>query len=122
MQMTFEQAQRSGLLQAFAGGRGSGGYMMRSEKRPGSGYGNRRRRPRRKRAGILYILLTLLVSVVLWPVGMVLLWRRKVRLQPGTKLLISLLTLCISIFLIVFALTVPLNDPKLTAYQDKAND
>ena len=80
MQMTFEQAQRGGLLQAFAT-RGNG-YMMRSEKRPGSYGGGRQpgRRPRRKRAGFFYIFLTLLVSIILWPVGMVMLWRRKVRM------------------------------------------
>ena len=37
MQITYEQAQRSGLLQAFAGR--NNGYMMRSEKRPDP-YGN----------------------------------------------------------------------------------
>ena len=122
MQMTFEQAQRGGLLQAFAT-RGNG-YMMRSEKRPGSYGGGRQpgRRPRRKRAGFFYIFLTLLVSIILWPVGMVMLWRRKVRMQAGTKLLISLLTLCISVFLIVFALTVPVENEKFTAFQDRAND
>ena len=122
MQMTFEQAQRSGLLQAFASR--NSGYMMRSEKRPDA-YRNGRqpgRRPPRRRAGAFYIFLTLLVSVILWPVGMVMLWRRKVRMQAGTKLLISLLTLCISVFLIVFALTVPVENEQFTAFQDRAND
>ena len=125
MQMTFDQAQRPGLLSAFALRKRSG-YMMRSEKRPGyngAGNGNRGRRPRRKkRASIPYILLTLLISVILWPVGMVMLWRRKVRMQAGSKLLISMLTLCLSVFLIVFALTVHVDNPKYTAFQDSAND
>ena len=121
MQMTYEQAMRPGMLLAFANRRGSG-YMMRSERRNGS-YGNgSKRRPPRKRAGFLYIFLTLLLCVILWPVGVVMLWRRKVRLQPGTKLLISLFTLCLSVFLIVFALTVPVNNPEFTAFQDRAND
>ena len=125
MQMTFDQARRPGLLSAFAL-RHRSGYMMRSEKRPGyngTGGNNRGRRPgRRKKAGIPYILLTLLVSVILWPVGMVMLWRRKVRMQAGSKLLISMLTLCLSVFLIVFALTVQVDNPRYTAFQDKAND
>lgn len=123
MEMTFEQAMRPGMLQAFANRRGSG-YMMRSEKRGGS-YGTggpNRRPPKRKRAGFLYIFFTLLISLILWPVGMVMLWRRKVRLQAGTKLLISLLTLCLSVFLIVFALMVPVDNPEYTAFQDRAND
>ena len=122
MQMTYEQAQRSGLLQAFASR--NNGYMMRSEKRAGP-YGSGRqpgRPPRRKRAGFFYIFLTLLISVILWPIGMVMLWRKKVRMQAGTKLLISLLTLCISVFLIVFALTVPVENEQFTAFQDRAND
>ena len=121
MQMTYEQAMRPGLFQAFATRRGSG-YMMRSEKRDGGYGGGSHKPPRRKKAGFGYIFLTLLISVILWPVGMVMLWRRKVRLQAGTKLLISLLTLCVSVFLIVFALTMPVDNPEFTAFQDKAND
>ena len=123
MEMTFEQAMRPGMLQAFANRRGSG-YMMRSEKRGGS-YGTggpNRRPPKRKKAGFIYIFFTLLISLILWPVGMVMLWRRKVRLQAGTKLLISLLTLCLGVFLIVFALMVPVDNPEYTAFQDRAND
>ena len=124
MDMTFDQAMRPGILQAFANRRGSG-YMMRSEKRSGaygSGNGGNRRPPKRKRAGFLYIFFTLLISLILWPIGMVMLWQRKVRLQAGTKLLISLLTLCLSVFLIVFALMVPVDNPEYTAFQDRAND
>ena len=126
MQMTMDAALCPGLLQAFALKKGSG-YVMRSEKRPGYGGGgspNHRngRKPKRPKAGIFYILLTLLMCVLLWPVGLVMLWARKVRMQPGTKLLISLLTLCVSVFLIVFTLTVPVDNPKFTEFQDKAND
>ena len=121
MQMTYEQAMRPGGLMWFASRRGSG-YMMRSEKRNG-GYGSPNRRPpRRKKAGFFYIFFTLLLSVILWPVGMVMLWQRKVRMTAGTKLVVSLLTLCLSVFLIVFALTVPLDNVEFTAFQDKAND
>ncbi len=126
MQMTFDQAIKPGFLQAFAFRRNSG-YVMRSEKRPGYGGSagggrNNRRKPRRPKAGILYILLTFLILLVVWPVGIVMLWRRKVRMTAGTKLLISLLTLCVSVFLIVFALTIHVDNPKYTEFQDKAND
>lgn len=121
MQMTYEQALRPGALMLFAA-RGGSGYMMRSEKR-GGGYGSPNRRPpRRRKAGFFYIFFTLLLSVILWPIGMVMLWQRKVRMTAGTKLLISLLTLCLSVFLIVFTLTVPLDNVEFTAFQDKAND
>ena len=128
MQMTYDQAMRPGLLTLLAARR-RGGYVMRSEKRPGYGGGSggsagqggkKPRRPRK--AGFFYILMTLIISLILWPIGMVMLWRRKVRMQAGTKLLISLLTLCISVFLIVFVLTVHVDNERFTAYQDKAND
>ena len=121
MQMTYEQAMRPGALMLFAARKGSG-YMMRSEKRGGAYGSPNRRPPRRKKAGFFYIFITLLLSVLLWPIGMVMLWQRKVRMTSGTKLVISLLTLCMSIFLIVFALTVPLDNVEYTAFQDKAND
>ena len=121
MQMTYEQAMRPGALMLFAA-RGGSGYMMRSEKRGGAYGSPNRRPPKRKRAGFFYIFCTLLLSVLLWPIGMVMLWQRKVRMTSGTKLLISLLTLCMSVFLIVFALTVPLDNVEFTAFQDKAND
>ena len=124
MQMTMDMP-RPGLWLAFAH-RGGSGYVMRSEKRPaysgGDGNSPRRRKPRRRRPSALYIIMTVLVSIILWPIGMVLLWRRKVRLQPGTKLLMSLLTLCLSVFLIVFLLTVPVDNARVTAAQDAAND
>lgn len=124
MQMTFDQAMKPGILQAFA--LRKKGYVMRSEKRPGygsSGGGrNNGRRPKRPRASVPYVLLTLLILVLVWPVGIVMLWRKKVRMQAGTKLLISLLTLCMSVFLIVFALTIHVDNPKYTEFQDKAND
>lgn len=124
MQMTMDQTIRPGLAHAFALRRGSG-YVMRSEKRPaygGSSPNRGGRKPKRPRAGILYILFTILISIIIWPVGLVMLWSRRVRMQAGTKLLISLLTLCVSVFLIVFALTVHVDNPRFTEFQDKAND
>lgn len=120
MQLTMDQAMGRGFL-LFA--RRSGGYVMRSEKRPGQGgAGHRGRKPRRPKAGIFYIIMTIIISVILWPVGMVMLWRKKVRMQTGTKLLISLLTMCMCIFLIVFALTVHVDNDSYTEFQDRAND
>ena len=123
MQMTMDQAFRPGLL-AFAL-KHSKGYVMRSEKRPGYGggaSGGGSRKPGRPKAGLFYIIMTIIISVILWPVGMVMLWRKKVRMQAGTKLLISLLTMCLCIFLIVFALTVHVDNEKYTEFQDQAND
>ena len=100
-------------------------YMMRSEKRPGYGGASGRGRPpkrRRRRGGFLYALGTALASVLLWPVGMVLLWRRRLRWQATTKLLFSIVTLFICVVGYGFALTVPTGNPTVTRVQDSVND
>ena len=114
MQMTMDQAMRPGMFN-FA--RRSGGYVMRSEKRPAYGSsGSGGRKPKPPKAGAFYILMTLIISILIWPVGMVMLWRKKVRMQTGTKLLISLLTMCASVFMIVFLLTVRVEDERFTVF------
>lgn len=102
----------------------SKGYVMRSEKRPayGSTSGGRVHKPKKPKAGLFYIIMTIIISVILWPVGMIMLWRKKVRMQAGTKLLISLLTMCFCVFLIVFGLTVHVDNEQYTEFQDRAND
>lgn len=110
---------------AFALGR-SRDYMMRSEKRTGSGgtsgSGNRRPPRRKRRAGFFYMLFTILLSLIFWPIGMIMLWRRKVRWTVGAKLVFSLISLFVCIFLIVFALTVPTGNDDITRVQDNIND
>ena len=89
-------------------------YMMRSEKRPSYGGASGRGRPpkrRRRRGGVLYTLWTVLASVLLWPVGMVLLWRRRLRWQVTTKLLMSIITLFICVVAYGFALDVYKRQP-----------
>lgn len=109
----------------FASGRN---YMMRSEKRGSSGSmrhapapGKKPPRRKRRRAGFFYKLFTMLLLLTLWPVGLMLLWRRKVRWSIGTKLLTSIVTLAACIVLIGFALTVNTDNPQYTAVQDSVN-
>ena len=122
MQATYNDSASTML---FATGRD---YMMRSEKRsrsagsPSSGSPKRRPpRRRRKRAGFFYKLIMMVLLLVLWPVGLVMLWQRKVRWGVGTKLLTSVVTFAACIILIGFALTVNTNNADYTAMQDKAN-
>ena len=121
------QATYNDSTMLFATGRD---YMMRSEKRgrssgsaPSGAPRNKRRPPRRrrKRAGFFYKLIMMLLLLVLWPVGLILLWQRKVRWGVGTKLLTSVVTFGACIILIGFALTVNTNNADYTAMQDKAN-
>src|SRR5699024_7820476 len=99
-------------------------YMMRSEKRPGysGGYGGGRPPKRRRRGGFFYALLSVLASALLWPVGMVLLWRRCLRWQVTTKLLVSIATLFVCVIGYGYALTVPTGNPDVTRMQDAVND
>lgn len=104
----------------------SRGYMMRSEKRGsepsrGSASGGRPPRRRRRRAGFFYKLLMLILLLTVWPLGLLMLWRRKVRWGVGTKLLTSVVTLAACVILIGFALTVDTGNPRYTAIQDNVN-
>ena len=101
-------------------------YMMRSEKRGSSGPVHRspapgKKPPRRRRAGFFYKLLMMLLLLTLWPVGLFLLWRRKLRWGVATKLLTSVVTLAACIVLIGFALTVQTDNVQYTAVQDSVN-
>ena len=78
-------------LQLFAR-RGGRNYMMRSEKRPGYNRPAQKPRPRRRRRNVGYIVLTLIVAILLWPVGLFLIsvsythldvYKRQVRVAQG---------------------------------------
>lgn len=122
MQAVFNPSPAATVLR-FAGGRS---YMMRSEKRGGPAPNHRASAPRppkrrRRRAGFFYKLLTLLLLLTVWPVGLMLLWRRRLRWGVGTKLLTSVVTLAACIVLIGFALTVNTGNAQYTAVQDSIN-
>lgn len=92
-----------GRLHFFAGGYN---YMMRSEKRRRGAQGGASpdgrppKRRRRRRAGFFYKFITLLLLLALWPVGLILLWRRRLRWSALTKLATSLVTLVACVVLI----------------------
>lgn len=125
MQAVIDNSARPGILMQFARRRD---YMMRSEKRGGYNQGgssapnNRGRRPRRRKAGFFYIFFALLLSVLFWPIGMIMLWRRKVRWRITTKLITSIVTLFLCVTLVGFGLTVQTDYPAVTKVQDSVND
>lgn len=104
--------------------------MMRSEKRrrsaplPSSGtQPDPQRPPQRKkprRAGTFYIAVTMLLLLVLWPIGLIFLWRGKLRWGTLTKLFVSVITMMSCILLLGALLTVETGDPNLTAIQNQA--
>lgn len=102
--------------------------MMRSEKRdrmvqPAQNDSRpRARKRRRKGAGFVYKFFMMLLLLLLWPFGLLMLWRRKVRWSGAMKLLVSIVTLAACILIYGFALTVPVDNAQYNAIQDKAND
>ena len=108
-------------LQLFAR-RGGRNYMMRSEKRPSYNRPAQERRPRRRRRNVGYIVLALIVAILLWPVGLFLIWNRRLRCGVGGKLLWSAATLAVFCGLIIALLTVPTGNAEFQRFQDNAND
>ena len=100
MQAVFDSAVMPRERVFFARRRGRD-YMMRSEKRDGYRYGgsssNGKKPKKRRRAGFFYIFFTLILSILFWPIGMILMWRRRLRWKLTTKLLTSIVTLALCV-------------------------
>ncbi len=100
-------------------------YMMRSEKRPvyqsNKSGKKKKKKKQQKRAGAGYVFLTMVLLLLVWPIGLILFWRRKVRGSVGAKVLVSLVTLVLGIMLYAALLNAPFTNPRLKELQDKAN-
>ncbi len=94
-------------------------YMMRSERR--ASYNRAPRRRRRRPGGFIYGLVAIIVSIIIWPLGMAMLWARRLKWSAGVKLIASALTLILCMCWIGFALTVQTGDSRITYIQDKVN-
>lgn len=91
--------------------------MLRSEKRPGY----QPPKPPRKKfdwGNFIYALVTLVLLVVLFPVGLIMLWRRKLRWQGHVKLLSTLVGGCAFILFAAFLITVPVENENLRKAQN----
>ncbi len=110
-------------LLAFMRG-GDHDYMMRSEKRPGQrSYSpqppKRRRRPKRHP---VYIMLTLLLLLIAYPIGLILLWVPKLRWRAGVKLAVSVVSGVAFFVLMALALTWETGNPAITRLQTQAKE
>ena len=61
-------------------------------------------------------------QILLWPVGLFLIWNRRLRCGVGGKLLWSVATLAVFCGLIIALLTVPTGNAEFQRFQDNAND
>lgn len=99
-------------------------YLIRSEKRtpydtgsferPKQSDDGKKKSPRR---GVLYMALTILILVIMYPVGLFLLWSRKLKWRLATKMLMTTITACAFCLLAVFVINVNTGNPKIEAIQ-----
>ena len=96
-----------------------GDYMVRSQKRS-KGYRSQPPKKRNPFGRFLYAVLTLILLVTLWPVGLVMLWNRNLRWTGVSKLLTSIVTALIFFVFLAYLLTMPIDNPKLYDFQQRA--
>ena len=97
-------------------GRGQN-YMMRSEKRPG--YPNTP--PQKPKKSIGYQVLTVILLIVFCPVGLILLWRKRLCWPGWVKFVAMLLSLALFFMELGAALWYPFEDERIRSVQQKAS-
>ena len=101
-------------------------YLERSEKRsPYENSSNKQGNHEdndKKSAGFIYVLLTLILLMVLYPIGLFMLWIRKINWNWAAKFLITIITAIIFCMLVIFALNAKVENPKVKYYQKKARE
>ena len=93
-------------------------YLVRSQKRPDS---HSRARKGRRVTRVLNVI-SVILSVLVWPIGMIVLWLRRNRMYVSTKLLVSMITLILCVLLYGFLLNQPFGNEKVDAIQKQANE
>ncbi len=100
--------------------------FVRSEKR--SPYDDSSASPRKSpkdkgpTAGIAYMALTLLLLMVLYPVGLFLLWARRLRWSVAAKLLLTVTTAVIFCALVAFLINFETDNPMIKNMQESVSD
>ena len=97
-------------------GRGQN-YMMRSEKRPGFGSTP----PQEPKKSIWYQVLTVILLIVFCPVGLILLWRKRLKWPGFVKFIAMLLSLLMFFVEMGAALWYPFEDERIRDIQQKAS-
>ncbi|MBR3928499.1 MAG: PT domain-containing protein [Clostridia bacterium] len=98
--------------------------MERSEKRsPYDSYDSDRSRNRRNRpkgSSVGFVILTLILLLVLFPVGIFFLWSRKIRWSAGAKLFVMIVTGIVFTGLMILAINYDTGNPRITQIQKEA--
>lgn len=100
--------------------------MERSEKRsPYDSYdfekvNNRKNRKKPPKASVGFVILTFILLLLLFPVGIFFLWSGKIRLSAGTKVFITLITGIIFTGIMILAINYDTGNPRITEIQKEA--
>ena len=100
--------------------------MERSEKRsPYDSYdpdrsANRNKRNRRPKNSIGFIVLTILLLLLVFPIGIFFLWSKKLRWTVGTKIFVTLITGILFTGLVIFAINYDTGNPRISEVQKEA--
>ena len=92
-------------------------YMTRSERRPGYRM-QPPRRPKKPKGSPAYLIATLFLLILAYPIGLSLLWVRKLKWHTLVKLLVSVLTGAVFFFLLSIAIAIDTDNPVLSKVQD----
>lgn len=98
--------------------------MERSEKRsPYDSFDFEKQRNKRNRppkAGIGFLILTFVLLLLAFPIGIFFLWSRKIRWSAGTKIFVTLVTGIIFTGIMILAINYDTGNPRITEIQKKA--
>ena len=98
--------------------------MERSEKRsPYDSYDyerNRSRKSRPPKAGMGFVILTILLLILPFPIGIFFLWSKKIRWSAGTKVFVMLVTGIIFTGLMILAINYDTGNPRISEVQKEA--
>ena len=92
-------------------------YMVRSERRPGYRV-QPPRKPQKSGKDKAYLAATIVLLILLYPIGLVLLWLRRLKWHTLVKLLVSVLAGAIFFLWISMAATLETNNPALVRVQE----
>lgn len=98
--------------------------MERSEKRsPYDSYDSEKRKSNRNRkpkSSVGFVILTILLLLLVFPVGIFFLWSRKIRWSAGTKIFVMLVTGIIFTGIMILAINYDTGNPRITEIQKEA--
>ena len=126
MQAYYSGYVNTGKMKPLKGGRvnyASQGSFERSERRNYEGAGNAKKKKNKKRGAvdIFFMILTVILLIALFPVGLILLWTKKFKAGAGVKILLTIAGAVVFLALLAAATKIKTDNPKIKSVQDKVD-